>query len=128
MRYAEKLRRFADYLDRHPALADRMDRKYNYPVNSCYASDWEDFQGLVSDLGGYEKDGYSGQLVARHYGKEPESGETMYYVSVSVADVCEAKPKVDENGQPVMKRKQKYVETDELEQVVEWVCPEVWSS
>lgn len=128
MTYADKLRKFADYLERHPTILARMDGRYNYPVNAVYADGWDDFQELVKDLGGFEKSGYSGNLQAQHHGRDSETDEIMYYVSVTVSGVCEAKPKIDENGEPVMKRKYVYTETDEFEQDTEWVCPQVWSS
>jgi hypothetical protein len=124
MNYQDKLRAFARYLDNHPVLAEKLS-VYEYPSIYVYAADWADFQSVIGDLDGYEKDGHGGSLTARHIDKDDEGN--LFRVSVVVSGVCEVKPKVDEGGQPVMRRKLKTIELDEFEQENEYVCPEVWS-
>jgi hypothetical protein len=129
MTYQEKLRAFADYLDRHPSIARKLEGRYEYPSEIIYAENWEEFQTLTSDLGGFKKNGYAGTVEALHDGTrfmDDEAG-TVYRVRVTVSGVCERKEKVDEEGNPVMRRKQTLVETDEMEPEYEWSCPEVWS-
>lgn len=126
MNYAEKLRAFADYLDEHPVVAERMEGRYCNPSIYTFAEDWEQFQGIIRDLDGFTKSGYNGSLSARHE-EQTEDGEMIFTVLVSVSGACEAKPKLDEDGQPVMRRVMKQVPTDELEQEMEWKCPDVWT-
>lgn len=123
--YADKLRWLADYLDDHPEIRNATS-EWDYPTTYIYADDWDHFQELVPHLEGYDKDGSNGSLSARH-SKTARDGETIYIVTVHVSGVCEATPVVDDDGQPVMKPRQKYVETDEMVPVLEYKCPEVWS-
>lgn len=126
MNYQDKLRTFADFLDAHPTLAERMVGTYEYPSNSVYVTEWEEFQEVIGDMGGFEKGAGGGQLSARHT-HEDEDGNVLFYISVTVSGVCELVPKVDDEGMPVMRKKTKYVETDEYEQEMEYNCPTVWT-
>lgn len=127
MNYVQKLRAFANYLEDKPELVERLGY-WDYPSESIWAKDWEDFQELVKHLRGYEKSGYSGTLSAQHSVKDQDT-ETgrVFIMTIHVGDVCEKVAKVDEDGEPVMQAKSKYVETDELVPVYEYKCPTVWS-
>lgn len=122
----EKLRRYADYLEAHPEIGELFD--WDYPSNYHTASDWEEFQQLIRHLDGYTKDGYAGELSAEHREKD-DDGNTIFRVTIHVRGVCESVPKVDEEGQPILKPVMKYerTETGEMEPEMEWKCPEVWS-
>lgn len=126
MPYADKARCLADYLDNHSDIAEQVSDSYDYPSLYIYANNWEDFQELISHLDGYTKSGGNGSLSATHTEKN-EDGETMFRVQVQVTQVCEARPKLDEDGQPVTRKVLKWVETDEEEPVMEYDCPKVWS-
>jgi hypothetical protein len=127
MSYQAKLRAFADYLDDHPVIASRLvDDYYTHPRASIYCENWDDFQSVISALGGYEKHGYGGSIEAVHKAEDTD-GATIYKVDVNVSNVCVRTPKTDENGNPVMRKVRQYVETDDYEQEYEWSCPDVWS-
>ena len=130
MNYAEKLRALADYLDEHPTLRDRFS-SYSEPRERIYANDWDDFQSLIVHLDGFQKDGYGGSLEATHKESDPEDDNRYNYafvVTVAVSEVCEMVPKVDENGEPVMREKKEFVPTGEYEPVMEYKCPKVWTA
>jgi hypothetical protein len=124
--HSDKLRWLASYLDTHPALAE-LTGKWDYPTLWLSVEDMEKFQEVIKTMGGFEKSGSMGTLTARHR-KETTDGTVIYSVSVNVSGVCEAVPKVDNDGQPVLRKKRTYVETDEYEQEIEYKCPEVWTS
>jgi hypothetical protein len=128
MNYADKMRRFADYLDDRPELRD-MISSYSDPSISLYVDDWESFQATIRHLDGYVKDGYGGSLTAVHreYVDSTDKWDYVFTMSVSVSEVCEATPKLDENGEPVLRVKRKTVDTDEYEPVMEYKCPKVWT-
>lgn len=126
MSYQDKLRAFADYLDQHPVAAAKMSGEYDMPSTYIYCDEWEDFQEVIKDLDGYEKSGWNGNLTARHKENGPD-GYPAFQLSVTISGVCEVRPKVDEDGQPVMRRKTVQVETDEWVQENEYHCPQVWS-
>jgi hypothetical protein len=125
MRYPDKLRAFAEYLDAHPVVAERAG-DYDYPSFYIYCENWDEFQEIIKHLDGFEKAAYSGNLTAKHRELD-EDGHLIFHVGVNVSGVCEAKPKVDEEGNPVMRPKTKVINTDELEQVMEYDCPKVWT-
>lgn len=125
MNYSDKLRAFADYIDAHPVLAGRLG-KYDHPTVYLYADDWSDFQTLIADLDGYDKDGYGGSLTATH--QELSDSDITFKACVTVSGVCEKVPKLDEDGAPVMVPKRTTVLSDELEPVYDWQCPKVWSA
>lgn len=118
MTYSEKLRLFADYLDEHPTVAAKCEGTWDYPSIYIVADDFDDFQSIISDLGGFEKSGYGGTLSATHEVRK------VYLVTVSVSGVCEATPKLDENGEPVM-RQVPATEAKEVP-VLEYKCPDTW--
>lgn len=126
MPYQDKARSLAEYLDSHSEIAEKVSDYYDYPSLYIYANNWEDFQEIISHLDGYDKSGSNGTLTATHRERN-EDGETMFRVQVQVTQVCEARPKLDENGQPVTRKKSVWVETDETEPVMEYDCPKVWS-
>jgi hypothetical protein len=126
MNYQDKLRTFADYLDRHPVLAQKLEGQYEYPSEFVYCIDWEDFQVVIADMGGFTKNGYGGSLEAGHTEKDEDDGY-IFRLRATVSGVCTLTPKVDEEGNPVMKKKSRYVETDELEQDTEYSCPDIWT-
>ena len=129
MNYPDKLRALADYLESRPALAETF-TNWDEPRETIYARDWDHFQELIGELGGFEKDGYGGQLTAKHVENEEEAEKYChtFAVTVYVSNACEQVPKVDEDGMPVMKKKRITIDTDEVEQEVEWKCPTVWSA
>lgn len=130
MNYSDKLRTFADYLDARPVLAEKLEGRYNYPSEYIYAENWEEFQTLITELGGFEKSGYAGSLEAVHREKirdENDEQDEIFYVRVGVSGVCTITPKVDDEGNPVMKPKRVYVDTDEMVQEMEYNCPDVWT-
>lgn len=127
MKYSEKLLVMHDYLVKHPELDNVLSERWEYPYENIYTNSWSEFQDTIRHLGGYEKGGYAGTLTARH-NENDEHGDRLFQLSVTVSGVCEVRPKVDENGQPVMRPKMNYVPTGEQEQEVEYHCPEVWSS
>lgn len=126
--YADKLRALASYLDERPELRDRMGDDFDYPSFSFYANDFDDFQGLCKHLGGFEKSGAYGNLTALHNQNMPKGYGRMYRVYLYCSGVCEKVIKTDEKGQPVYARKTttNIVETDEMEPVYEWKCPDTW--
>ena len=130
MTYAEKLRSFADYLDKHPSVSAKIEDRWNYPSLWIGAEDWDEFQELIADLGGYRKDGSSGSLDAQHR-EDDADGWPVFSLGVTVSDVCEQVPVLDDNGEPVMKPVTRYeskeVETGEFVPVMEWKCPERWT-
>lgn len=126
MNYQAKLRAFATYLDNHPEVAEKIDDKWDYPSYYVWTEGWEAFQSIITHLDGFEKGGSGESLQARH--KEYDEDEHIIFsVSVSVSGVCEAVPKVDDEGKPVMRAVTKYITTDETEVVMEYKCPEVWT-
>lgn len=127
--YSDKLRWLADYLDAHPKIAEQTDGHYDYPSVYIYANTWDDFQELITHLDGYDKNGSNGSLSATHRQTVNIEGMTCtaFRVQVNVTGVCEARPKLDESGQPVTRKKSVWVETDEEETVMEYDCPKVWS-
>ena len=130
MDYQTKLRAFADYLDERPALAEKLASRYNYPSEYIYAEDWEEFKALCKDLGGFDKSGYGGSLEAVHrerLSNNDDLSEDLFYIRVGVSGVCTITPKVDEDGNPVMRPKRVYMDTGEMEQEMEYSCPDVWT-
>ena len=127
MLLSSKARRLATYLEQNPEI-DELFGEWEYPSFYHTVGDWEEFQEIISHLGGYEKSGWNGELEAVHAQRDKD-GNTLFRISIGVRGACESKPKVDEDGQPVMKPVRKYQTTDtgEFEPELEWKCPEVWS-
>lgn len=125
MDYADKLRALADYLDDHPLIAAERSSHWDYPSMYVYASDWDHFQDLILHLDGFEKTGSNGSLTATH--REREVEEVLFRVDVMVSGVCEARPKLDDDGKPVTRKKRVFVDIDEEEVVMEYDCPKVWT-
>ena len=135
--YAQKLRYLANWLDQHPTIARELLGVYEYPTVLIYVyeDDGEDnkeekFKEAVRTMGSFEKDGYAGQLTAKHteWRDELNHEERLFSVSVSVGGLCERIPKLNEDGSPVMTAKKVYQDTGELEPVYEFKCPDSWLS
>lgn len=130
--YSEKLRSLATWLDEHPTVAAELNDQYEYPTVAVYVYEddsaeetkFERFQSFVRTLGSFEKSGYGGALTADHFGRQDDT--TLFRVSVTTSGVCERIEKTDDSGAPVMQKKRTYVESDELEPVYEWKCPDSW--
>lgn len=124
---SDKLRRLADYLDAHPPIAEQCSNRWDYPSVHIYMDTWDDFQEVIRHLDGYDKGGSNGSLNASHR-ESTDDGETIFRIYVNVGGVCEAKPKLDDEGKPVTRKKFVFVETDEEEVVMEYDCPKVWTA
>lgn len=121
MNYADKLRLFADWLDGRPELLEQLPH-WDFPGGSIYTDDKELFGSLVRWMGSFDKSGYNGVVTAAHVSKTGDGGH-IFRFSINLTGACEARAKLDD-GKPVMRRKKKYVETDEWEPEQEWICPE----
>ena len=122
MLYSEKLRQLADYLDDKPELLNEMNGEWDYPSVYIIAEDYDRFQELIRDLDGFEKSGYSGNLYATHELRH------VFSVQVAVSGVCEATPKLDDDGNPVMRHIEARVQEAEDVPVMEYKCPDSWLS
>lgn len=127
--YADKLRSLADWLDAHPAWADEFAGEWDYPSIHAYVLSNEEgivperMQRLVRALGNAVKNGGSGVVWADH--EEKVNEEIIWRANVSLTGACQKVPKVDpETGEPVMRREIRYMETGDLVQDYDYVCPE----
>lgn len=99
--YADKLRRFADWLEAHPAIADEVSGTYDYPAIYIHSDSVEHFGKLCGRAGQGTKDSYQGTLtyVVR---KDDEELGVVFRVSIqSPANVCEAIPTGEKRRVPV---------------------------
>ena len=133
--YADKLRRLAFWLDEHPTIAGEVQGAYTYPTIQVYVygetdeESFDEFKEIIRTIGDFDKsDSYGGSLTAKHTEwRDPiEKGEKVFSVSVTTSGVCERVEKVDESGKPVMIPKRVYQDSEELEPVYEWKCPDSW--
>ena len=108
----------------------KMALKYHPDRNPDDPAAEEKFKEAVRTMGSFEKDGYAGQLTAKHteWRDELNHEERLFSVSVSVGGLCERIPKLNEDGSPVMTKKKVYQETGEMEPVYEFKCPDSWLS
>lgn len=121
MKYSEKLRMFADYLEDHPEVDAKMDGPYDYPSVYISVDEFEDFQELIKHMGGFQKGGYGGTIQASH------ELRGIFAVTAAVSGACEATPKLDEDGNPVT-RKIPAVEAQPEKEVavMTYNCPTAW--
>jgi len=129
MRYSDKLRLLAEYLDNRPLLDESLS-DWDYPSVHLYAENLDEFRVLCSALGSFEKEQHEGLLEACHSEGAGTSwnDERYFRATVNVSGVCERIPLVDEYGEPVTKPKTRFVEVEgETEQVYIYHCPERWT-
>jgi hypothetical protein len=132
----DKLRSFAEYLDERPKLKARLAAE----TPNFYISLWCDdddkrqaasvkaeFAELCREMGSLTKAGHNGVVSASHVAKDetdPHGWSRKYRVDVSLSGACKRREKLDDEGLPVMKKRSKYVETNEWEPEYEWDCPQ----
>ena len=133
MRYSQKLRLLAVYLEDHPGIEERLATYYDYPSVWINADDTDNFGELCRAMGKFEKErsSWSDSISAVH---APEADhQPIFRVTVSVSGVCQRVPRLDNNGSPVTRKVTKTVPVETREEVVEeqefdWKCPDSWLS
>ena len=125
MNYSDKLRALAAYLDSHPTVAENI-TEWENPSLYIHANDKEDFSAIVRSMGNARKAGNYGTVTATHVVKDGPGkyDPTAYSVTVALSGACERVPVLNEDGTPKVKPVVRTVETDEMEPVTEWHCPE----
>lgn len=97
MNYADKLRRFAEWLDQHPDFLE-MVSEYDHPSLAFYYSQEskEQFGKMVAAIGSGDKSRYNDKITFRHDEKaDPDSdgySPRVFGIVVSISGVCEKKP------------------------------------
>ena len=94
MNYAEKLRRYADWLDSHPKVLEEIG-EFDTPFTYLYFSEEgkERFSALASEMGRGDKDRWNDELSFTYQEREgdPDFGDRIFGVRLTITGVCEKK-------------------------------------
>lgn len=124
MRYSEKLRKLADWMDRHPDFPD----PYNTPMAAIWVDTSEEFGRVCRTMGEFKKAGYSGTIEASYTELEHPNekySDRIFRVEVNHSGSCTQVPVLNDDGTPKTRKIRKPVAFEEVEEeVTDWVCPQ----